>query len=237
MSNESVSKPARVVITGANGHLGRKVTGVFLEKGYQVLAVVSGKDQPNGLSMHPMLETVALDLRDEKAVREWAAASIAHYGQISGLLCLAGGFGMGDFQSTGIKELREQWDLNFQTAYSVSNPIFLHMLEKKSGRIVFVGARPALEPSQGKSMIAYSLSKALLFKLAEFMNAEAKGSNVTASVVVPSILDTEPNRKNMPKADPSAWVSLEAMAELLELIVSDKGSPLREMVLKIYNNA
>jgi len=86
-------------------------------------------------------------------------------------------------------------------------------------------------------LIAYSLSKSLLFKLAEYVNEEAKGKNVTATVVVPSTIDTAPNRKSMPNANPDNWVKPEALAEILEFIVSEKGTPLRETVLKVYNNA
>jgi NAD(P)-dependent dehydrogenase (short-subunit alcohol dehydrogenase family) len=111
------------------------------------------------------------------------------------------------------------------------------MKENGSGRIVFIGSRPALEAKAGKELIAYGLSKSLLFKLAEYINAEAKGKNVTATVVVPSTIDTPLNRKNMPDANPDKWVKPEALANILEFIVSDKSSPLRETVLKVYNNS
>jgi len=109
-------------------------------------------------------------------------------------------------------------------------------MDKNNGKIVFVGARPAIQASAGKNLIAYGLSKSLLFKLAEYLNAEAKGKNVTVSVVVPSTIDTEPNRKSMPDAHFEKWVKPEALAEVLEFMISDKGSVLREIVLKVYNN-
>lgn len=106
-----------------------------------------------------------------------------------------------------------------------------------SGRIVFIGARSALQPEQGKNLLAYSLSKSLLFRLAECLNEEARGTNVTASVVVPSTIDSAANRTAMPKADHGAWVNAEDLAGVLEFIVSGRGSALRETVLKVYNKA
>jgi NAD(P)-dependent dehydrogenase (short-subunit alcohol dehydrogenase family) len=111
------------------------------------------------------------------------------------------------------------------------------MLQNNNGRIIFIGARPALNATQGKGLIAYGLSKSLLFKLAEFLNEDAKGKNVTATVVAPSTLDTPLNRKSMPDVNPDIWVKPSALAEILEFIVSDKSAPLRETVLKVYNNA
>jgi len=94
-----------------------------------------------------------------------------------------------------------------------------------------------LNAAQGKGLIAYGLSKSLLFKLAEFLNEDAKGKNVTVTVVAPSTLDTPLNRQSMPDVNPGISVKPSALAEILEFIVSDKSSVLRETVLKVYNNA
>jgi short-subunit dehydrogenase len=111
------------------------------------------------------------------------------------------------------------------------------MLQNNYGRIVFIGSRPALKPADGRKMVSYALSKSLLFHLAEFINEDAKGKNITATVVVPSTLDTPANRKSMPNANPDNWVKTESLAEILEFVISEKGQPLREPVLKVYNNA
>jgi len=112
-----------------------------------------------------------------------------------------------------------------------------HMQQNNYGRLIFIGARPALNPAQGKDLTAYALTKSLLFKLADFINEENKGKNITATVVVPSTIDTALNRKSMPGANPSDWVTPEAIADSMEFVVSDKGNALREPVLKLYNNS
>ena len=76
----------------------------------------------------------------------------------------------------------------------------------------------------------------MLFNLADLINAAAKGTNVTASVLVPSTIDTAINREDMPNANPADWVKPEQPADVLEFICSDKGSPIREAVYKVYNN-
>jgi NAD(P)-dependent dehydrogenase (short-subunit alcohol dehydrogenase family) len=127
--------------------------------------------------------------------------------------------------------------VNFETAYYVARPLFAHLMENKRGSIVFIGARPALNPTQGKGLIAYALSKSLLFKLAEFLNETAKGLNVNVSVIVPSTLDTPLNRKSIPDANPDNWVKPSEIAEILEFLVSDKAKAMKETVIKMYNNA
>lgn len=134
-------------------------------------------------------------------------------------------------------DIEKQFALNFNTAYFTTRPLFDHMINNGSGRLIYIGSRPALDAKSGKDLLAYSLSKSLLFKLADLLNEEAKGKNVTATVVVPSTIDTPLNRKNIPGANPADWVKPEQLADVLELVTSDKGSVLRETVLKVYNNS
>jgi len=84
-------------------------------------------------------------------------------------------------------------------------------------------------------MVAYGLSKALLFRLAELMNDEAKGTEVVTSVIVPATIDTPQNRVAMPEADTTKWVTPEAIADIIYYYCTDPAKALREPILKIYN--
>ncbi len=226
-----------IIITGSNGNLGSAVTRLFLDKGYRVVATVAHESEKKDLEASDRLDVQVVNLMDEEAAQAFVQSAIAKYQQIDAALLLAGGFAAGNIAATAGGDLHKQIALNFETAYYVTRPLFQHMMEKNQGRIVFIGARPALLASQGHGALAYSLSKSLLFKLAELLNAEAKGKNVVVSVVAPSTIDTPSNRKSMPAADPSHWVKPQQLAEILEFIVSEKGDPFRETVLKVYGNA
>ncbi len=226
-----------VLITGANGNLGAAVTQTFLENGYRVVATVLAESMLNDLGTHPNLSVEVVNLMDETATENFVKSLIDTYRQLDAALLLVGGFAMGGIADTPAADIDKQISLNFKTAYHVTRPVFSQMMEKGSGRIVFIGARPALEPASGQHLVAYGLSKSLLFKLAEYLNESAKGKNVMAAVVAPSTLDTPLNRQSMPDVDPGKWVKPAALAEILEFIVSEKGSPLRESVYKVYNNA
>ncbi|HTQ66544.1 MAG TPA: SDR family NAD(P)-dependent oxidoreductase [Puia sp.] len=226
-----------VIITGANGNLGSAVTKEFLDKGYKVIVTVAMESMKSDFTPTNNLDVQVVDLMKEDEAGSFVQSVIARYGKVDGALLLVGGFAMGNIAATTGADLKKQFSLNFETAYYITRPLFQHMLQNKNGRIVFIGARPALLAEQGKNLIAYGLSKSLLFKLAEYLNEEAKGTNVTVTVVAPSTLDTALNRKSMPDVDPNIWVKPQQIAELLEFIVSDKSSPLRETVLKVYNNA
>jgi len=226
-----------VLITGASGNLGTAVTKEFLDKNYRVIATVSHETARKEFQPHPLLEVAVVNLMMEKETRDFVQRCIEKYRVIDAGLLLVGGFAMADLSGTSGVDIQQQIALNFETAYYVTRPLFAHLMENKRGNIVFIGARPALQAEQGKEMIAYALSKSLLFKLADFLNASAKGVPVNVSVVVPSTIDTPLNRKSMPENNPEDWVKPSTIAEILEFLVSDKSQAIKETVLKVYNNA
>jgi NAD(P)-dependent dehydrogenase (short-subunit alcohol dehydrogenase family) len=226
-----------ILITGANGGLGTAVVKKFLDGGNKVIAVDHSGTHLGFAQSHKNFELHAVKLDNETESAAFFQEAIRLNGQIHAGLFLVGGFAMGNIEATALSDIYEMFRINFSTAYNAARLLFLHMLSNNYGRIVFVGARPALKPEHGKNLIAYALSKTLLFKLAELLNAEAKGKNIVSSVIVPSTIDTPVNRKSMPDADPNKWVKPEEIADLLELICSEKGNVLREPVFKVYGES
>src|ERR1700761_5856504 len=226
-----------ILITGANGNLGVAAVKKFLSEGYKVIGVDQSGTHLGFAADHDNFELKSVDAGDEQAVGTFVEEIIELNGHIDGALLLVGSFAMGDIHATSGADLRKMYELNFETAYFFARPLFENMLENGYGRLVFMGARPALKPEQGKGALAYALTKNMLFALAELLNATAKGKNVVASVVAPSTIDTAINRKSMPDADFDTWVKPESIADVLEFICSDKGDTVREPIYKIYNNA
>jgi len=96
------------------------------------------------------------------------------------------------------------------------------------GKIFFIGARPALDANAGKGLMAYGLSKSLLFRLADYLNAAS--SRTLAHVIVFQALDTPQNRESMPKADRSNWIAPESVArKILELATQEGGNVVVEL--------
>lgn len=226
-----------VLVTGAGGALGKACVSKLASEGYQVLAVVSpGKKlsyETNG-----MVAVYHVDLTNEVDTTNLIDTIISNHKTIDAALFLAGGFAMGSISETDGALVKKMIGLNFETAYFASKKIFSKMAQQENGgRLIFVGAKPALSSKEGKDKIAYTLSKSLLFKLAELLNAEGNKKNVVATVVVPSIIDSEANRKGMPKANPSDWVTPDEIATVISFAISEKGEKLREPILKVFGNS
>lgn len=227
----------KIIITGATGNLGKAVIKKISEKGSYVIAIVESEAMKNDIEMYANMQVETANLMDTKETAEVIGKCIEVNHKIDAAILLVGGFAMGNIYNTTVTDIAQQVDLNFNTAYNVVQPIFQHMMKNENGRIVLIGARPALNASAGKDALAYTLSKSLLFKLAECLNDEAKGKNVTVTIVVPSIIDTTSNRNGMPDADFGRWVKPESIAEVIDFVIGDSGSVFREGILKVYNNA
>ena len=226
-----------VIITGASGNLGKAAVEKFIAEGYSVVATVSpGKTL--GFETAGDVVTYEADLTNEMNVTEVIRQIIAERKTIHAAVLLVGGFATGGIDQTDGASLKKMYTLNFETSYFVARPTFLQMKQQSyGGRIILVGARPALNPAEGKDLLAYSLSKSLLFRLAELLNIEGSSMNIVTSVVVPGIIDTPLNRKSTPDADFSQWVTPEAIADTLVFISSDVASPLRDPVFKVYGRS
>lgn len=229
--------PKNILITGASGNLGKATVKQFALEGYNIIVTVPpgktlGYDGGENIDIHEV------DLTNENAVHNTVKKIIARHQNIDAALLLAGGYAYGGIAATDGSAIKRMMSLNFDTAYFVVRPVFEQMLaQQNGGRLIFIGSKPALNSAEGKNSLAYALSKTLLFKLADCLNEEGASKNVTASVIAPSIIDTEPNRHAMPDADFSRWVKPEEIAEVMAFLCSERGIPLRNTVLKVYGKS
>jgi NAD(P)-dependent dehydrogenase (short-subunit alcohol dehydrogenase family) len=223
-----------VLITGAAGNLGKAVVREFLREDYRVLMTVEpGKDPAFEPSEN--LAIFEADLQDETHSKSFVDQIVTRYKTIDIAVLLVGGFAAGGIDEADGTSVKKMIALNFDTAYFVARPVFQHMLATKiEGRIFVVGARPALYPNEGKDYLAYGLSKSMLFKLAEFLNAAGSNANIVTTVIVPSTIDTPANREAMPKADVSKWVAPAEIARTVAFYCRDENRSLREPILKFF---
>jgi NAD(P)-dependent dehydrogenase (short-subunit alcohol dehydrogenase family) len=215
--------PKNVIITGANGNMGSAVVKKFMSGDYHVIGVDHSGSHLGFAEGHSNFELHQVSLDNEETAQEFFLEISSLKGNIDAGLLLVGGFAMGNIETTDIAALQSMFTLNFQTVYNCARPLFQHMMSRNNGRLVFVGAKPALDAATGKDMIAYALSKSLLFNLADMLNAAAAGKNVSVTVIVPGTLDTALNRQNMPGADTSGWVKPEEIGELCYAICNGNG--------------
>ncbi len=203
-----------VVVTGGHGVLGRAVVDTALAQGLNVALIDHAKG--NG-APEEAVEISGVDLTDEKAAEAAMAKVVARFGGIDALLNVAGGF---TWQT--VDDAEPAWDrmfaLNLTTALNASRAALPYLKASSDGRIVNVGAAGAQKAASG--MGAYAASKSGVHRLTEALAEELKSSSVTVNAVLPSILDTPQNRKDMPEADPGKWVAPADLAAVMLFLAS-----------------
>ncbi len=225
-----------IIISGAAGNLGRAVTQKFLDNGFHVEAILGPGDDPGFMEANE-LRAQSVNLLDEEASKVFVEKVAGSHDELCGAVMIVGGFSTGNLLETDAASLQKMYKLNFETAFFLARPL-LKILESQEngGQLVFIGSRPAINPEEGKDLVAYSLSKSLVFGLVDLVNATYKGKDISAAVVVPGTMDTPGNRAAMPEADFSRWVPTSGVANAIHYLFTDTGRMLSDPVIKIYSH-
>ncbi|TVP49496.1 MAG: SDR family oxidoreductase [Gemmatimonadales bacterium] len=218
-----------VLVTGGSGGLGRAVVRSFAEAGADVHVPIFDAGEVAGIEAYldRHLEGGMRGVRLHHDVDLTRAASVGalfdRLPDVQVVANLAGGFAMSPVGETD----PETWDrmlrLNATTAFLVSRAAFPAMQRAGFGRILNVSAFPALDRGAAQ-MTAYGAAKAAVLNLTQALAREGAAHGITANAILPSVIDTEANRGDMPDADRSKWLAPEEIAAVLRFLASDEAA-------------
>ncbi|MBV9994179.1 MAG: SDR family NAD(P)-dependent oxidoreductase [Caulobacteraceae bacterium] len=209
-----------VIVTGAFGALGQVVGRVLAERGAKVAAVDVAKTPPAGLSAALGDRVVLLggyDLADPVSASKAVEASFQRLGRLDGLVNIAGGFAWETLAGGDPATWDRLYAMNVKTCANMCRAAVPH-LEAVGGRVVNIGAGGAVKAAAG--MGAYAAAKSGVHRLTEALAEELKGK-VAVNAVLPSIIDTPANRRDLPDDDFSKWVAPQDLAEVIAFLASD----------------
>jgi NAD(P)-dependent dehydrogenase (short-subunit alcohol dehydrogenase family) len=231
-------KGKQVLLTGGTGGLGLGVTPTVLAQGAAQVTIpyvkareverLKGVLSPADLARVRFVET---NLSDEASVQHL----VNGMERVDVMIHLVGGFSMGKTHEYSYEQWQQDFDLNLNTAFLVCKHSLRRMLEQNYGRIVTVGSRGAVQP--GGQLAAYCASKAGVVALTQAIADETKGTNITANVVLPSIIDTPANRAAMGSENAEQWVKPESLAQVICFLASEAAKDMRGAVVPVYGNS
>ena len=223
-----------IIISGASGNLGKEVVKKLANNGNNLSLIVSSKS-PEEYNYLENTHSKVVDLNNEIEAENFINNSFEREKAIDTAILLVGGFSPGDIKNTDNEAILKMININFFTAYNLVRPLLNHFEKQSFGQIILVSSKVAVEPGKGAGCFAYTLSKQMLYNLAQFINIA--NEKIVVNVIFPSTIDTPATRQSAPNADYSKWVSTETLAESISFLVSDTGKQLRDTMLKVYNNA
>jgi NAD(P)-dependent dehydrogenase (short-subunit alcohol dehydrogenase family) len=222
-----------VVLTGAAGGVGPAVLDVLLAAGADCHVPVRGPAR--ALRAHARVHVVELvDLGDEAAVTSFYAARPPLWASVH----LAGGFKAAPLAETSLADLRAQLDINTTTAFLCCREAARNMRANPGGgggRIVNVGSRAAVVPSEGS--IAYTIAKAAVGALTQAAAAELAADGILVNAVLPSTIDTAANRAAMPAADHTRWPKPHEIAAAIAWLISPANTLTSGALIPVYGRA
>ena len=234
ITNNKFMTVKQAIITGAAGDLGRAITNAFLSAGYNVHAIISRRDNKSFIN-RTGLSVYQADLLYETETSSVLKRILDKAKNIDFVIMTVGGYAPGSLNEVTQTDLEKMFRLNFITAFNVVKSVFPIMEQQKGdGKLVFIGARPGLVSEEGTKMVAYTLSKSLVFRLSEIINKVERKNNVKSFVIVPDTIDTPQNRTAMPDADFTKWVKPELIAERILNIDKMPDIEKKDNILKIY---
>jgi NAD(P)-dependent dehydrogenase (short-subunit alcohol dehydrogenase family) len=235
----NISFAGRVVlVAGGTGGLGRAVSLAFLDEGARVVATYRNETEFGELQKAAgvrasKLEGRAVDVTDEAAVAAMVDGVVAAHGRLDAMVNTVGGYagGVKLWEMDG-GVLERMLGLNLRAGYALARAAVKAMLSQKHGAIVNVSAKAAWDHGAGAS--AYAASKAAALAMIDSLAADVKGTGVRVNSVLPSIIDTEANRKAMPGADFAAWPKPEEIARVILFLCSDEARVIHGAAIPVF---
>jgi NAD(P)-dependent dehydrogenase (short-subunit alcohol dehydrogenase family) len=249
-STSSLGEPTMVlledrvaIVTGGTGALGRAVVEHFLVSGAKVAVpyIVDAEvpmlnERLGGRFPRTSLWLQKADVGVEDQVRKFIDEVAATWSRVDILVNLVGGFWGGKpIAETTLAEWQAMFDLNLRPTFLSCRAVVPAMLANKYGRIVSVASRSGL--TGAGDFAAYAVAKGAIATFTASLAEEVLTEGVLVNAIAPSTIDTEANRKAMPKAKHEKWVKPEDIARTIAYLCSEDCRVTSGAVVPVYGRA
>ncbi len=227
-----------IVLTGGTGGLGTALVRRLIGGDYRLavtylLPEEAIKFEDEFDVSEDQLTLTRLDATNSDAVKTFMAEVSDRWGGIHGLCALVGGWAGGrDVEETDDVRFERMLDLNLRSAFYAVRAAIPHLRETGWGRIVLVGSRAALDFPTGQS--AFNIAKAGVVALGKSVADEVSDAQITANVIMPSVIDTPATRESLPYADYVNWPTPDEIAAVAEFILTEESGVMTGALVPVY---
>jgi NAD(P)-dependent dehydrogenase (short-subunit alcohol dehydrogenase family) len=239
LGEQFVNKVA--LVAGGTGDLGRAVSLAFADQ--LAKTVVTFRHQQEFLALEEaagagstLIEGHELDVTDDSAVAGLISTIVAQHGRLDVLVNAVGGYAGGKALWELEPRIFDQMlALNLRSGYLLARAVAPVMIRQRDGVIVNVASRSAVDHAAGAA--AYAASKAAAVAMMDSLAADLKGTGVRVNSILPSIIDTEANRKAMPQADFASWPKPQDIARVILFLCSHDAKLIHGAAIPVYGSS
>ena len=223
-----------VLITGGTGAFGRTLVKRFLDTGAKTIASFRNETEAVKLKrVNPQVEIIKLDISSEKEILKAVPILIRKFAKIDILVNTVGGYlGGKNVTQLGEDEWEAMMNLNLKSAFLISKHVIPIMKSGNGGKIIHVSSKTGLKSDGYDS--AYAASKAALIRFVESISLEFREDKISINCILPTTIDTQANRRAMPNADFSKWLSSEDLANVVLFLSSSDSKVINGAAIQTY---
>jgi NAD(P)-dependent dehydrogenase (short-subunit alcohol dehydrogenase family) len=239
MAERFVNKVA--LIAGGTGALGHAVSLAFA--GELAKTVVTFRNRQEFLVLKQaagagstLIEGHEVDVTDRLAVAELIATTVAQHGHLDVLVNAVGAYAGGKALWELEPQILDQMlALNLRSGYTLAQVVVPVMIRQHNGVIVNVASRSAVDHAAGAA--AYAASKAAAVAMMDSLAADLKGTGIRVNSILPSIIDTDANRRAMPEANFANWPKPQDIARVILFLCSDDAKLIHGAAIPVYGSS
>ena len=205
------------LVTG--GAVGTSVAEAFLEAGTNVVFVYRNPERLNSLnekfsSRKDIFLPVSGDLSDFDSAKKTVDSAKERFGGIDFLVNSLGGWiGGKKLHEHSTTELSGMLSIDAVPTFNIMAATLPVMMEQRFGRIINFISMQVFGTGAGNAI--YSASKSAVLALTKAAADEYREFGISSYAIAPLTIDTENNRRAMPKADKNKWVKIEEIVDAI----------------------
>jgi len=226
------------VVTGGTGGLGRALIPYLVRRDFKVAVTYLIPNEARQLEDELDLDEDRLMLRrcdctDAEAVESLMKEVAETFGDINVVAALVGGWAGGrDVAETDSVRFDRMIDLNLRSTFYTLRAAIPHMRKADWGRIIAIGSRAGIDNPAGQA--AFNAAKSAVMSLVQSLAGELDDTNITANVLVPSVIDTQATRAVLPYADYMHWPKPAEIAAVLDFLLSPASEVINGATIPVY---
>lgn len=198
-----------VMVSGANGGIGRVIVRKLLEEQFRVSV---GVRNPAGASelfsgySRDLLAIGRYEATEEQSCGDWADATVRAFGRIDGLVNNAGVFLDYDIEAGDERNLDAMLSINFKAVLRIVRSVVPLMKKGGGGKIISIASLAGIRPSVVN--VGYAASKAALIAASHYMRVKYWDDGIRCTTIAPGGVGSEMTadlsaKNNARRTDPS----------------------------------